>query len=607
MSLEVSGKEVTHESLRQEIRSLQKVVTLQQDENRQLQETVNLLETELDDSRILYEKLQKQLNSSNDIIFERDGKINQLEEELKAAKIESKSFEKFSSQNKMLLDKLLREQKDAVAARSEAERIGRDADSMKAAIENRSKCMTEKEIEYTTELRKLKEKLALEKKLVLELRSVVNDQSNTIAQYRTSMQTQSELKSDEIARSRQTEYKTLLKAEMALLELQKFKDDNEMIVDTLHLSANHTNILKSRLADALKKADDSNEMLHSFVSKAEESSSMAKVLERRLRKENEILQQRVVSLKLTLRDMTEHNQFLERKVDSLTRVDKWSSKKRNGGSAYLDYETSSVSLPQAVSLRKNANSGFRSRGILSDELSVRTRLREDTSISETSESVIHPFDCVDGSQNGLTLGEDTAPHTSSSALASEDESLTRIEHQTSHSVQYQGKKCLLAKYMRCIASINNTVTVPQSLKYDAIDFSRCALTDDDVLQLVDWFRLMPVNDIKLIDFRSNLLTIKAASYLATWLLSLTSSDLMDRVHPMHINCQYNMISSQSIPNIVAQFLRTPQPDIKLVDTECDGQVIVVYGNRLKSGRNEAAIVRWNFENNYNPESSSEAK
>jgi hypothetical protein len=54
---------------------------------------------------------------------------------------------------------------------------------------------------------------------------------------------------------------------------------------------------------------------------------------------------------------------------------------------------------------------------------------------------------------------------------------------------------------------------------------------------------------------------------------------------------------QAISDTVAAILRTPHPDIKFVNTESDGKVLVIYGSRQTSQKQGSMILRWNFEFN----------
>jgi hypothetical protein len=109
------------------------------------------------------------------------------------------------------------------------------------------------------------------------------------------------------------------------------------------------------------------------------------------------------------------------------------------------------------------------------------------------------------------------------------------------SLQYQGKRCLLIKHLRHIVTLHNTLDVPPTLRNSTLDFSRCALTDDDMMQVIEWLRLMSIKDINLIDFRSNVITERGATMIATWLLALDSVDLTDRPAPLEIDFKHNLV------------------------------------------------------------------
>jgi hypothetical protein len=72
-------------------------------------------------------------------------------------------------------------------------------------------------------------------------------------------------------------------------------------------------------------------------------------------------------------------------------------------------------------------------------------------------------------------------------------------------------------------------------------------------------------------------------------------------------CVVSQVNPNLLPNILAQFIRTPRPEIKLVDTEFDGNVIVIYGVRRTSQKKGSAILRWDFQFNNEDYSTVETK
>lgn len=220
-------------------------------------------------------------------------------------------------------------------------------------------------------------------------------------------------------------------------------------------------------------------------------------------------------------------------------------------------------------------------------------------------SLNQSFDTDNNSDNLSTGADSTIYLESSQETGLQQSSLLSVgDESTMHSsdmyksldtMQYQGKRSLLAKHLRHVVTLYNTMSVPESLKGKTLDLARCALTDDDMTQVIDWMRLMSFQSISYLDLRSNLLSGKGCLLLAAYLLSLDSDEMVQREETLEINCQHNMVSGNDIPNILSYLIRTTRPDIKYADTEREGQVVVVYGQNLKP--HSTPLIRWNFEFN----------
>lgn len=557
----------------QEVATLQKVLALQQKESIRLQEQVNQLEGELDETRIIAEKRQKFINHANDKISERDNTIRLLEDNLKAAKVEGKAFEKFSSQNKMLLESYLAEQKESEKAKEELDKISFHAKNLKISIEERAKELTSKEAAFNSEIRHLKETAARIEKEKNILKDTIQLQIIQIEELNMKLRLNNELRSEEIARSRQTEYKTLLRAEMTSLALQRVADEKEMLIESVNLASTRARALDDRLAKVSNTAHENEDMLHAFVAKAEDNSNVWRVEERKLRKENDALIAKLDTMKVAMRSVTLRNQALEEQLAAQT---KFVQSKKLGLSASREIGSSHAS-------------GKHSR--LSKSLKDDRRFNFNSSVDNASHETESELLVA---ENSLGTGLNQ-----SSLLSIGDESTMHSSdmYKSLDTMQYQGKRSLLAKHLRHIVTLYNTLSVPESLKSQACDLSRCALTDDDASQVIDWLRLMSIKGLTLLDLRSNLLTGKGCLLLATYLLSLGGEELLQRTQTLEINCQYNMVTLTDIPKILSYLIRSPRPEIKHIDTECGGQVIVVYGHPKSVAGNSAALLRWNFEFN----------
>ena len=589
----------------QEIATLQKVLALQQKENIRLQEEVCQLEGEVDDARKIAEKRQNHLNHANDKVASRDASIKTLEETLKAAKVEGKAFEKFSSQNKMLLESYLKEQKESERCKEELDKVSFHAKNLKISVDERAKELTEKEAEYTSEIRHLKEtsQRVLKEKTILE--DTIKLQTNEIESLRNKLKLNNELRAEEIARSRQSEYKTLLRAEMTTLELQKVVDQKEMLMESVNLSSTRAQTLDDRLKKASSAAHENEDMLHAFVQKAEENTNVWRVEERKLRKENDALMLKLSTMKQALRNVTESNHGLEEKMASQTKYIKKLKKGLTGDENLSRITGKNNRLSKSLNYDRSLNQSLEST--------------IDNMSTDTDSMTFHE-------EPSLESGLNTGLNQSSLLSAGETTLHSNDMYQSLDTMQYQGKRSLLAKHLRHIVTLYNTVSVPESLKGKTFDLARCALTDDDMSQVIDWLRLMSIRGISLLDMRSNLMTGRGCLFLAAFLLSLGGDDLVERDETLEINCQYNMViafvsqhmshikvlciiylvlwyacyqqvTKQDIPNIMAYLIRTPRPEIKYIDTESNGQVIVVYGHMKDKRGGSSAILRWNFEFN----------
>lgn len=112
-------------------------------------------------------------------------------------------------------------------------------------------------------------------------------------------------------------------------------------------------------------------------------------------------------------------------------------------------------------------------------------------------------------------------------------------------IQHQGKRCLLAKYARYLTSIYNSSQAPESLRSPTLDFSRCAITDMDMTQWVEWMKMMSLLPIKYIDLRSNQLTATGVETLCKFLTQL-SADEYGRDSPLIIRMSQNKVSYLSL-------------------------------------------------------------
>jgi hypothetical protein len=555
---------------------------MQQIENRKLQEHVNLLETDLDSIQHIIKKLQKKLVVATDQIAEKDTKITSLEEMLGAAKIDQLAFETFTSQNKLLLNKYLQEQKDSSSSYEELQRVKQEMRAMSEAIETKSQQMIQNEITLSAEIRQLKDQLQHEIKSRSSLEVQVQILTNQLETTQLLFEQHVDQKSDELRRFKNVEYQNLMKSDLERMQFHKLQDDYEILQDTLHLTSEHTDKLNLRLKDIMTEKNENNSLLYQFIQQTEEKNYENRIREKKLVKENESLEYEVIHLKRTIREISERNEKIEKdfEKEKMKRIMEKKYDTKRGGAKTSYGKRSQQNSRKAQEIDWGL--------ITSGSLTRETESREHVLLSSTSTSIDILPDIIRSDQpthrgtsaakkypSGRHLqvdSDEVHPHAmgvtgldleSSFYESSTSQILDKYDHDRSFlastsihegepnatlgfsavdTIQYQGKRCLLAKYLRHLVTVMNTITAPPSLKFTSLDFSRSSLTDMDMIQAIDWLRLVSIQEISSIDFRYNLLTAQGMSYLATWILSLDHKDLIQRREPLHLLCQFNLVS-----------------------------------------------------------------
>jgi hypothetical protein len=470
------------------------------------------------------------------------------------------------------------------------------------------------------------------------------------------------MKSDEIRRFKQMEYGNLMKSDLKSLEFYNLKDENEVLQETLALSNTQSKTLTQRLQEVMGDHDSVNQMLYQFIQQTEIKNYQQRIFEKKLKKENESLQNEILNLKKGISELFERNEMrekefqneklrnvLERKY-SMTCAGKRNQKKlkgnsggaggggehhhnwslitsgcggslttggsyagmsipvigpERGGSGESAVETVGESddiLPNIHSSsrpsstkngrRKNGtknesarhphhNSSKKTSSLLPSQGTVSSSIEQHSyeqssstshedfndhllppqGVTITGVDLEHSFYESSTSQILERYDHDRSLYTSTSSCCSTShEDHHHLHHQSQtigysavDTFQYQGKRCLLAKYLRHLVTLMNTLSIPPSLKLTSLDLSRSSLTDADMIQVIDWIRLVSVREISSIDFRYNLLTSQAMSYLATWILSLDQRDLIDRTEPLNLYCQFNLVSPSNPFHSSSQF------------------------------------------------------
>lgn len=85
-----------------------------------------------------------------------------------------------------------------------------------------------------------------------------------------------ELRREEVARSRQTEYKTMMRSELLSDKLKTVSDDKELISNTLELASFRGDMLQSRLTAVLEETEDTKSVAIQALGKLEDVSALSR-------------------------------------------------------------------------------------------------------------------------------------------------------------------------------------------------------------------------------------------------------------------------------------------------------------------------------------------
>lgn len=457
------------------------VLNLQRTESYKMQEHIIMLDGEIDALKVLLKNKQIENNKLVENNHEKSNEIKDLNEKLKDQRVDNGAIQIFSSQNLALLKKYEESEAALADARIKAAQAAEDLDQFKKIFDEKSRCLAELEVSITATERDLSIKLDAEKGRSASLLDELNTYKQNLEKAEIELHFVKEMSRDQIQRSRQSEYSNIYKADTLSIRLRKVEDEKEQLSQSLNMEAFRANMLHDRLGATLGTLDESQNMLLAVVEKSDDAHNINRVQERRLKKENRALAQKLADAQEVIRILGVRCAELEQ---------------------YM-LERSS----------RDTDAFF-----ASNELQVGGTALESSVLADGAPCVIDKVDIAgsfdDDKVGAVNMFESTHEHNS---VASQ----SLVENVTQQiNPQYQGKRCLLAKHMRCLVMLHNSISVPENVRSSTVDFSRCALTDDDMLQLVDWMRLMTLSHVQTIDFRSNALTLQGVLSFCTYILAL---------------------------------------------------------------------------------------
>lgn len=455
-----------------------------------MQEHIVMLDGEVDALKELLRRKQTENNKLVEHNHEKDLEIKDLNEKLKSSRVDNGAIQIFSSQNLALLKKYEESEASLLEARTAAAHATEDLAHYKKLFDEKTRAAAELEVSITATERDLSNRLDAEKERTALLQEELKSYKQNLEKAEIELHFVKETSRDQIQRSRASEYANIYKADTMSMGLRKAEDEKEQLSQSLNLESFRANMLHDRLGTALETLDDSQNMLLAVVEKSDDAHNINRIQERRLKKENRALNQRLADAQEVIKIMAARCAELEQYM--LER----SSRDTEAFFASNELQVGGVALEPSL-----------------ERIDLADSFVEDPN-------------------------REAANTTAFNSIASQSlvENVTQFIHP-----QYQGKRCLLAKHMRCLVMLHNSISIPENVRSSILDFSRCALTDDDMVQLVDWMRLMTLSHITTIDFRSNSITTHGVIAFCTYIHALPGAEYK-RDLPVMVLFSYNKVN-----------------------------------------------------------------
>jgi hypothetical protein len=277
----------------EELAAINKVLSLQRAESYKMQEHTIMLDGEIDALKITVNKKQTEINRLVEIGLDKSKEIEGLNEKVKSLRVDNGAIQIFSSQNLAILKKYEESEAALEEAQATAANATDELGHYKKIYDEKSRSLAELEVSLTATERDLSNKLDAECVKTTAL-------SEELAVYKAKLEKLEfdhhflkELSSEKLMRSRQGEYTNILKADTMSIAARRVEDEKEALSQSLTMESFRANLLHDRLSASLETLDESQTMLLAVVEKSDDAHHTNRVQERRLRKENRAITQKL--------------------------------------------------------------------------------------------------------------------------------------------------------------------------------------------------------------------------------------------------------------------------------------------------------------------------
>lgn len=528
------------DAIESELKAKVKIIDLQVIECVKLNKEINLLMSEIEALRVLVDKKQTEINRLNCIIDNKSTTIEEQSVEIHSLQMDKRAYKLMEDQNKLLFEKLQVYIKDKEEISSMLKKTIEEDKHLKTIGTQRFKNSVQEEVKMAAKNVSLEaqlSKLTTEKEIVAQRCASLEIKLAAASQQVLFIK---ETSDDKIARSRQTEYKTLQRLNELHLMVQEAKDEREIMHESFQLACERGDMLQKRIQKAVDSSNNSFVLLNTVVDHIE-----AKYAEK-------VKEMKVLKMKA---DKLQMNYNVSRKaVDVMIRKDKIHN--RN--------DSLTITMGRVPNMVKRSTEELGGNKTAAPDMlfSNATFPAGDLASTRGQAGLCSPSPSSPTTKLGVTFA---------SFSSDKPEKTRRSSDQVSDIIAIapseveNGRKKLLSRYLQYCIPVAPT-----------IDLSHCQITDEDMPSIIEWLRVLTCKASQEIVFRNNKITEIGFRLLMIWMIALSREEIL-RSKPLLLDLRYNLISDEAIMNSLTQIKALERKEISLTTTEGDGnKIIVVY-------------------------------
>ena len=549
-----------------EIKAIREVLEVQQKDNYRLRDHVALLDGEIDLLRNLVMKKQDDINEKESKIMDLRDRIEELDHEVKEKTVTKDKFRILQAENKQYEEKTIKVTSELEDRLFDIKKLEDHIKDMSEDLEAKRDVAIEQEAKFTATLAKLREDLYQMRDQKEAAISQFDTLRGEIRDLRKELKVSEDHRRDAIERSRQTEYKTMQRAEETLQQLHITMNEKEEISSTLELSSFRGDMLQERLTNVLEETDGTKNAAVIALGKLEDVTAVARLRERALMRENEHLRSKLNETTQTLQSVTGKLGKTKKKMLQLEMT------------------------------------GTREAGVTTGKENSKDRSRGKT--PKNTRPLNNSARGTPRSNNQCMTEVTTEPPTLFASTMVHDETDTpRVQEDAVDLIgrQQSGKQRILARFMSIYGDFYNHIDViPFQIqtKLSELDFSSSSLTDNEFSEIFNWLRFIPLQCVAQIDLSNNLLSKICLETLFSYILSLPYYDLVrsEFLYIIMTNCR---ILTSDIVDLARKLNEAKTPGIKLVadDKVGDSVVVTVYGFTSHERSDVSAVIKMEFSDN----------